>query len=63
MPSVTKYMIRNFMRDNQRAYPYGMSESDFNRAIWRVMRKDPELTLSQAVTLVQATHGSFNNPH
>jgi len=56
-------MIRNFMRDNQRVYPYGMSESDFNRAIWRVMRKDPELTLSQAVTLVQATHGSFNNPH
>lgn len=63
MSPPTNYIIAAFMRDFQRSYPYGVSEKKFYNKIRTVMKKDPELSLGQAVTLVQATIGSYNNPH
>lgn len=60
---VTKHMIADFMHRQSRPYPQGVSISSFNRKVMSLMRNDVDLTLSAAITIVQASAGSFNNPH
>ena len=59
----SNFEIADFMRLNKRSYPYGMSDKQFFQKVRNAMIRDEDLTLSAAVTLVQASKGSYNNPH
>lgn len=59
----SNFEISDFMRTNKRSYPYGLSANEFCQKVRNVMKRDADLTLSAAVTLVQAKAGSNNNPH
>ena len=59
----SNFEIGDFMRSNKRSYPYGLSANEFYQKVRNAMSRDPHLTLSAAVTLVQATKGFYNNPH
>tara|TARA_B110000444_G_C18654509_1_gene507729 strand:+ start:67 stop:255 length:189 start_codon:yes stop_codon:yes gene_type:complete len=59
----SNFEIADFMRRNQRSMPYGVSENQFYQKVRNVMIRDKDLTLSAAITLVQAKSGTYNNPH
>ena len=62
----SNFEIASYMRQNQRSYPYGITDGEKNQffqKVRNVMKRDPDLTLSAAITLVQAKSGSYNNPH
>lgn len=59
----SNFEIADYMRQNKRSYPYGMSDKQFFQKVRNVMIRDSDLTLSAAITLVQAKAGTYNNPH
>lgn len=59
----SNFEIASYMRQNQRSYPYGMSENRFFQKVRNAMKRDKDLTLSAAITLCQASSGTYNNPH
>ena len=60
--NASNYQIAGFMSHYERSYPYGVSPNVFYGKV-RTAMKQKDMTLSQAVTFVQATIGSHNNPH
>jgi len=62
----SNFEIADFMRTNQRSFPFGFDSHDkkqFYQKVRNFMFRDKDLTLSAAITLAQASTGSYNNPH